>query len=71
MKTKFYMYNENVCIRLKLFGEDVKNLLKANDWKESKFKDSNYILINSCSFIKSKEKEFLDKIGEIENLKKK
>lgn len=64
------MYNENVCIRLKLFGEDVRNLLKANNWKESNFEDSDYILINSCSFIKSKEKEFLNKIKEIENLKK-
>ena len=64
---KFYLFNENVCIRLKLFGEDLKNLLSSNGWKETTLQDADYIFINSCSFLNSKESFFLKKIQELDS----
>jgi len=65
---KFYMFNEGTCTRLKLFGEDIRRLLLNNSWLESALEDSDYILINSCSFLKSKEDHFIKIINEKEKL---
>lgn len=68
---KFYLFNEGVCIRLKLFGEEIKELLTKNGYEESNLEDADLILINSCSFLKSKEEFFLKKIEEVNNLENK
>lgn len=56
---KFFTYNEGTCIRLKLFGEDIKKLFILNGWQESIENDADYILINTCSFLAVKEKYFV------------
>lgn len=67
---KFYLYNKGTCTRLKLFGEEVKNLLQVNGWKESEEKVAKIIFVNSCSFLKKKEREFLGLISRIDKRKK-
>lgn len=64
------MLNDGVCIRLKLFGEDIKRLLANNNWKETCSEKADYIFINSCSFLLSKEKEFLRIINKQNERKK-
>jgi len=67
----FYLYNKGTCTRLKLFGEEVKNLLIENDWRERSSDQADLILFNSCSFIRKKEQEFLYLIGKANKKKKK
>lgn len=50
------------CTRVKLFGEDLKKLFISNGWKESSFSDADCLLINSCSFLKSREDYFIREI---------
>ncbi|MBT3405386.1 radical SAM protein [archaeon] len=50
-------------MRLKLFGEDLKKLFILNGWEETSLETADYIFINSCSFLKSKEDFFIKKIG--------
>ena len=66
---KFCIFNEGTCTRLRLFGEDIRKLLLNNFWEESLFEDSDYILINSCSFLKSKEDYFVKIISGKNQLK--
>ena len=40
---KFYMLNENVCIRLRLYGEDIKKLLLKNSWHEAEKEEADII----------------------------
>lgn len=68
---KFYLFNEKTCIRLKLFGEDLRNILVGNGWKEAEREDAEYLFINSCSFISSKEEEVISIIRRIVEQKKK
>lgn len=64
---KFYIYNAGTCIRVKLFGEDVRNLLKLNGWNEcSVAAIADYLIINTCSFLESKSSYFLEFIQIIE-----
>ncbi len=68
MLKSFYMYNNNTCTRVKLFGLDVENLFLENGYKKNKkSENSNLIIVNTCSFLKSKEKYFLDLIKKINN----
>ena len=68
MLKSFYMYNNNTCTRVKLFGLDVENLFLENGYKKNKkIENSNLIIVNTCSFLKSKEKYFLDLIKKINN----
>jgi MiaB/RimO family radical SAM methylthiotransferase len=67
----FYLYNKGTCTRLKLFGEEVKNLLIENDWREKSLDEADLILFNSCSFIRKKEQEFLYLIRKANKKKKK
>ena len=66
----FYLYNKGTCTRLKLFGEEVKNLLIENDWREKSLDEADLILFNSCSFIRKKEQEFLYLIRKANKKKK-
>ena len=67
MSKSFFMYNNNTCTRVKLYGLDVENLFIENGFKKNKkIKNSNLIIVNTCSFLKSKEKYFLDLISKID-----
>ncbi len=74
MKIKFNLINGGTCTRLKLFGEDIRKLLISNNWVETYIQQADYIFINSCSFLKSKEDYFVQLIKdsyEIKNNKQK
>lgn len=58
----FHLINRMTCTRVKLFGEDLKKLFISNGWGESSFQDADYLLINSCSFLKSREDYFIQEI---------
>ena len=55
MSKSFYMINQNTCTRVKLYGIDVKNIFLINGYIEDNKEKSNYIIINTCSFLKTKE----------------
>lgn len=60
---KFLIYNTGTCTRVKLYGEDVRNLCLLNGWEETKeFNKADYIFINTCSFLKSKSDYFLNQV---------
>lgn len=63
----FYMINEGVCTRVKLYGEDVRKTLLINNWNEETINKAEYIFINTCSFLKIKEDYFLNLIKKINN----
>lgn len=66
MLKNFYIYNNNTCTRVKLYGVDVENLFLENGFKKTKkIENSDFIIVNTCSFLKSKEKYFLDLIRKI------
>jgi MiaB/RimO family radical SAM methylthiotransferase len=68
---RFYLVNENVCIRLLLYGQDISALLIKNNWKESQdIKEADIIFINTCSFIRSAEDKAITKIEKIIKNKK-
>ena len=62
MLKSFYMINQNTCTRVKLFGIDVKNLFLINGYIEGTKEKSDYIIINTCSFLKTKEEYFMNHI---------
>lgn len=63
---KFYLFNTGTCTRVRLFGEDVRTLLKINGYYEVKNPfDADYIFVNTCSFLKSKSDYFLNFIKEL------
>lgn len=66
----FYLYNQGTCTRLKLVGEELKELLIKNGWQNVSKDQSEIIFINSCSFLKTKEDEFLKLISKINSVKK-
>ncbi len=69
---KFYLLNENICIRLMLYGEDVKELLCANNWQETLLIDeADIILVNTCAFMKNAEDRAVHSIQRILNSKRK
>ena len=72
MSKKIYIYNNNTCTRVKLYGIDVSNLFTINGYEIVKnVVDADLIFINTCSFLKSKEEYFLEFIGKVnEKLKK-
>lgn len=68
MSKKFYMYNNGTCTRVKLYGVDVYNLFLANGYEEvEKEEFADYIIVNTCSFLKSKEEYFYRFIKAIDN----
>ncbi|MBI2042031.1 MAG: radical SAM protein [Candidatus Nealsonbacteria bacterium] len=63
---RFYIFNDDVCIRLRLHGEDIKELLIKNAWIETKDqKSADIILVNTCSFIKNAEDAAIAKLEKI------
>lgn len=69
-KKSFYMINEDTCIRLKLYGEDLRKLLVKNEWIETDKEIADYIFINTCSFVKKMEEKSLGKVRRAESSKK-
>lgn len=51
------------CTRLKLFGEDLKKLFIQNGWRQTEFEEADYIFVNTCSFLKSREDYFIKRIN--------
>ena len=62
MLKSFYMINQNTCTRVKLYGIDVKNLFLINGYAEKDKEKSGYVIINTCSFLKTKEEYFMNYI---------
>lgn len=57
---KIFAYNNNTCTRVKLYGLDVIELFKINNNEIVDDKNNaDIIIINTCSFLKSKELYFL------------
>ena len=68
MSKKIYVYNSNTCTRVKLYGIDVTNLFTINGYEISKtVENANIVIINTCSFLKSKEEYFLNLIRKVNN----
>jgi len=68
MSKKFYMFNNGTCTRVKLYGIDVNNLFLSNSYEEvndEALAEADYIIINTCSFLKSKEEYFYKFIKEV------
>lgn len=66
MSKKIYVYNNGTCTRVKLFGVDVTNLFVENGYKcVDKEIDADYVIINTCSFLKSKEEYFYNFIKDV------
>jgi len=66
MSKKIYVYNNNTCTRVKLYGIDVTNLFIINGYELiTDISKSNFIIINTCSFLKSKEEYFLKFIKKV------
>ena len=65
MSKSFYMINQNTCTRVKLNGIDVKNLFLINGYVEDNKEKSDYIIINTCSFLKTKEEYFMNYIKKL------
>lgn len=62
----FYLFNENTCTRVKLFGEDVRKAFLLNGISPARsFDEADIILVNTCSFLKTKSDYFLDFLSEI------
>lgn len=63
---KIFLHNYNTCTRVKLYGIDVKNTFIENGHTIVKNQnEADYILVNTCSFLKSKEDYFLKLIKTI------
>ena len=63
---RFHLVNEDVCIRLLLYGQDINNLLLQNNWKKTEnIKTADLIFINTCSFIKRAEDRAVAQIDKI------
>lgn len=62
MLKSFCMINQNTCTRVKLYGIDIKNLFLINGYVEQNKDKSDYIIINTCSFLKTKEEYFMNYI---------
>jgi len=67
---KFHLINDNTCVRLKLYGEDVRTMLKDNGWREAEMAAADYIFINTCAFLQKAENRAMAKIEGIVRNKK-
>lgn len=62
------MYNNGTCTRVKLYGVDVYNLFIVNGYEEVEKEElADYIIVNTCSFLKSKEEYFYRFIRDLDN----
>ncbi|MFA5141852.1 MAG: radical SAM protein [Candidatus Woesearchaeota archaeon] len=62
MKKTFCMHNDDVCIRLRLFGEEIRALLIENEWIECKQDSAEFLFINTCAFLRKAEDKAISKI---------
>lgn len=63
---RYYIFNRETCARVNLYGSDIEQLFILNGWhKSNNIKHADIIMINTCSFLKSKEDYFLNQIKEI------
>lgn len=63
---KIFIYNNNTCTRVKLYGLDILELFKVNNNTiTNKIDEADLIIINTCSFLKSKEIYFLNFIKRV------
>ena len=61
-----YFYNTGTCTRVKLFGNDVYQLLEANKVEiTNRLEDADYVFVNTCSFLESKSKYFLNFVKDL------
>ena len=66
MLKSFYLINNNTCTRVKLYGIDIKNLFTINGYNEELTMDkAKYIIVNTCSFLKTKEDYFMNYINKL------
>lgn len=69
---KLYFMNQGTCTRVKLFGEDVIKLFTINGNSVSaSINEADYIFVNTCSFLQSKEDYFIRLISELYGKKRK
>lgn len=68
---KIYIKNENTCTRVKLYGEDVRNTFLCNGHKiVNDIDEADLIVVNTCSFLKTKEEYFLKLLKNLYQSKK-
>lgn len=68
---KFHLVNKDICIRLHLYGEDLRDLLVKNGWQETKdIRKADIIFINTCSFIRKAEDRAVAKVEAVIGKKK-
>lgn len=65
MKTSFYLQNTDVCTRMELHGENLRQLLIENGWEQTSMNEADYIIFNTCAFIKKTEEEATIKLLEL------
>ncbi len=61
----FHVVNDDICIRLRLFGEDVRKLLLKNSWRQTDYSDAEYVFINTCAFLKKAEDRSIKRIMQL------
>lgn len=67
---KFFIHNYNTCTRVKLYGEDVKSTFIINNHQlVNEERDAELIIVNTCSFLKTKEDYFIKLLKEINDRK--
>ncbi len=59
MSKSFYIVNNSTCTRVKLYGIDVENLFLANGFIKTDVNNADYLVVNTCSFLKTKEEYFM------------
>ena len=63
---KYYLNNKDTCARVNLYGSDIEQLFRLNGYHKVNYMElADIIIINTCSFLKSKEDYFLNRIKEI------
>lgn len=63
---KYYVNNKDTCARVNLYGSDIEQLFRLNGYHKVNYMElADIIIINTCSFLKSKEDYFLNRIKEI------
>jgi MiaB/RimO family radical SAM methylthiotransferase len=59
-----FLFNDGTCVRVELFGLEVKKLFEANGWQAADSpRAASLIIVNTCSFLKSREDFFMDRIA--------
>ncbi len=63
---KIFLINEGTCTRVKLFGVDAQRLFELNGHQTTeRMEDADLVVINTCSFLQSREDFFMQQIEQI------